>query len=402
VGKEGVDAARRSAQAGSPVARILALVGAVVAVALVPSSATGRVAESCNEKVDWNPTTGITATSADVSFGMTTWDCDAVMQMSWTTVVNGTKYGAGTEQAYVRWPFRGGFTVTIGPLFPGATYDVTLRIGFSNTAARMSAQATLTQQVTTLSRLSVYRSVGGAVRSASGTIACGDACVEEAAAGTSSTLTATADRGFRFSHWEGACQGTAPACTVAIAGDLQASAFFTPARTLSVSVGGSGAGSVTSAPAGISCAAACSAVFDAGASVTLRADPDAGSVFAGWTGGGCGDAPVCVVSLANDVAVAAAFTKLDVLSVQKRGKGVGTVTGDPGGIACGTSCSARLERGTTVTLVARPARRSRFAGWSGACAGTRLVCVVELSGDATSTATFALKPKPKPKPKKRL
>ncbi len=55
-------------------------------------------------------------------------------------------------------------------------------------------------------------------------------------------------------------------------------------RTLTVAKAGSGTGTVTSAPAGIACGGTCSATFADGASVTLSATPDAGSVFAGFGG----------------------------------------------------------------------------------------------------------------------
>src|SRR5205807_7597332 len=48
----------------------------------------------------------------------------------------------------------------------------------------------------------------------------------------------------------------------------------------------SGSGSVRSAPAGIDCGAACSAVLAEGTEVVLTPSPDAGWRFAGW-GGGC-------------------------------------------------------------------------------------------------------------------
>ena len=368
-------------------ARILVVVAALLAVAAVPGGATGRTA-SCDLKANWEPTNGITATSATLHFTVKT-TCSGSVWVVWTTVVNGTTFTSGTDHAGVPAMSFAGFTATMDALFPGATYDVIVHLDFPGSVQQ------LTQQVTTLSRLRVFRSVGGAVTSPAGEISCGAACVQEAPAGTAATLTAAPLDGYRFSRWEGACTGTDPTCAVTIAGDVQASAFFTPARTLFVSVGGSGSGSVGSSPAGISCGATCAALFDAGASVTLTAKPADGSVFAGWTGGGCGARPTCTVTLSNDVAVGARFTKLDTLLVQKRGKGAGSVASDVGGISCGTSCSAKLERGTQVTLLARPGRRSRFAGWGGSCSGRAVRCVVTLSGDSTVTATFARKPRPK-------
>ena len=56
------------------------------------------------------------------------------------------------------------------------------------------------------------------------------------------------------------------------------------AHSLNVSLGGSGYGSVQSTPSGIACGTLCVARFDPGTVVTLSAQPDAGSTFAGWSG----------------------------------------------------------------------------------------------------------------------
>ena len=58
--------------------------------------------------------------------------------------------------------------------------------------------------------------------------------------------------------------------------------------TLAVVKAGTGTGTMTSSPAGINCTANCSGTFNSGTAVTLTAAPAAGSVFAGWSGTGCG------------------------------------------------------------------------------------------------------------------
>jgi len=79
--------------------------------------------------------------------------------------------------------------------------------------------------------------------------------------------------------------------------------------TLTVSNTGSGTGTVTSSPAGISCGADCSEVYNYGTPVTLTATASADSVFAGWSGGGCSGAGPCALTLAADTAVTATFTR---------------------------------------------------------------------------------------------
>jgi uncharacterized repeat protein (TIGR02543 family) len=77
------------------------------------------------------------------------------------------------------------------------------------------------------------------------------------------------------------------------------------ARTLSLTA--LGAGSVTSAPAGISCSSQCSANFTDQAAVTLTATPSTNYAFTSWAGGCAGTSPTCTVTLDGNVAVTANF-----------------------------------------------------------------------------------------------
>jgi 5-hydroxyisourate hydrolase-like protein (transthyretin family) len=77
---------------------------------------------------------------------------------------------------------------------------------------------------------------------------------------------------------------------------------------LTVAVAGQGSGTVTSAPAGISCPAACSAPFASGTTVTLTETPSAGSAFTGWSGAACsGTAGTCTVQMDSAQNVTANF-----------------------------------------------------------------------------------------------
>ncbi len=70
---------------------------------------------------------------------------------------------------------------------------------------------------------------------------------------------------------------------------------------VSVTKNGTETGTVTSNPTGIDCGASCSAQFNGGTTVTLTATPSAGSIFAGWSGGGCTGTGTCIVNLAGTV-----------------------------------------------------------------------------------------------------
>ena len=77
--------------------------------------------------------------------------------------------------------------------------------------------------------------------------------------------------------------------------------------SLAVSRTGTGQGTVSSAPAGVSCGATCTAPFAAGTTVTLSASPAPGSVFAGW-GGACSGTGACTVSMTRAQSVVATFS----------------------------------------------------------------------------------------------
>jgi len=77
--------------------------------------------------------------------------------------------------------------------------------------------------------------------------------------------------------------------------------------TLTVVKNGTGAGTVTSSPSGINCGSGCSAMYEAGTSVTLAATPAADSLFAGWSGA-CSGTGSCAISISGDTNVSASFT----------------------------------------------------------------------------------------------
>ena len=69
--------------------------------------------------------------------------------------------------------------------------------------------------------------------------------------------------------------------------------------------------------------------------------------------------------------------------------GQGSTISNPPGIDCPSACVAGFDRSSTVTLTAYPAAGSRFAGWSGACAGSASTCRVTMDAAKSTSATFA-------------
>ena len=159
---------------------------------------------------------------------------------------------------------------------------------------------------------------------------------------------------------------------------------------LTVSVGGTGQGMVSSDPTGISCGTDCVETYPSGAVVTLAASAPNGSTFGGWNGGGCAGTDPCTLTGNAPVGVGATFVAAPassyVLSVAKSGPGM--VSSGPAGISCGSDCSESYASGTAVTLTAAPSNGAQFLGWSGACSGTG-PCSVVLDAAIAVSATFS-------------
>jgi hypothetical protein len=147
-----------------------------------------------------------------------------------------------------------------------------------------------------------------------------------------------------------------------------------PTFLLSVTLAGTGTGSVSSSPSGIQCGVICSATFANATTVTLTAAPNAGSAFAGWSGGGCSGTGICVVAINAATVVTATFDVPDftiaasppgavtagnsttsTTVIAAEGGFTGTVTfscsGLPAGATCTSSPTSVTGSGTsTVTI----------------------------------------------------
>jgi DNA-binding beta-propeller fold protein YncE len=152
----------------------------------------------------------------------------------------------------------------------------------------------------------------GRVSSEPAGISCPGTCTEHFNQGRLVTLSATPAPHSRFAGWSGPdCdESTALTCKVEMTAAKAIDAEFEPIPQLSLSVSktGTGQGTVTSYPAGISCPGACSASFDQGSTVYLLAAPALGSGFGGFSGGCSGTGPICALTLSSAQAVVAEFT----------------------------------------------------------------------------------------------
>jgi hypothetical protein len=231
----------------------------------------------------------------------------------------------------------------------------------------------------------------GTIESSPAGITCGADCTEAYDYGTVVALTATPDAGATFTGWSGGgCTGTG-ACSVTVTAAATVTATFQNDRVLTVTGAGNGAGTVTSAPAGINCPSDCTQPYTHGAVVVLTATASTGSTFGGWSGGGCSGTGTCTVTMTAARTVQATFTlTTHLLTVSRAGSGaaLGTVTSTPAGISCGADCTESVNYGSQLTLMASAASGATFIGWSGGgCSGTG-ACVVTVTAATTVTATF--------------
>jgi List-Bact-rpt repeat protein len=134
-------------------------------------------------------------------------------------------------------------------------------------------------------------------------------CEAEYPFGTGVDLVAEPDFGSEFVEWEEDCTGSE--CELTLNEDKSVTAVFDlePASefALTVTLTGSGSGTVTSSPAGINCGIDCSEAYATGTEVTLTATPASGSTFAGWSGACTGTS--CKVTMSQARSVTATFEK---------------------------------------------------------------------------------------------
>ena len=115
---------------------------------------------------------------------------------------------------------------------------------------------------------------------------------------------------------------------------------FSKKAALSVGKAGSGKGTVTSAPSGISCGAThCSYDFPHGTKVALTAQPDVSSLFAGWSGA-CSGA-TCKVTINDSTHVTATFDTKEFTVTASAPGGHGTVS-PPQQIAYGSTATVAI------------------------------------------------------------
>jgi Pro-kumamolisin, activation domain/IPT/TIG domain/PASTA domain/Divergent InlB B-repeat domain len=131
------------------------------------------------------------------------------------------------------------------------------------------------------------------------------------------------------------------------------------------------------------------ALLDCGSTDTVTVTAPAGSV---------GTVPVTLETVESDASGVApatgsfAYTQppAQSMTVHKSGPGSGKVTSSPRGMSCPKTCTHKFKYGSTVTLEAKSAKGSSFAGWVGACSGRKASCKVTANQSLSITAKFTL------------
>jgi len=301
-------------------------------------------------------------------------------------------FSAGTQVTLTETPaVNSSFAGWTGGGCSGTSPSCTITLSASQ---RVTATFNIRQSAPVLSVTLAGTGTGGVSSNPVG-ISCGTTCSASFTAGSSVTLTEAPTNNSTFAGWAGACSGTSSSCTLTLTANLRVTATFNIPQTnpsLTVSLAGTGLGTVSSNPSGISCSPTCSASFNAGTQITLTETPGTNSYFAGWAGNGCsGTSPTCTLTLSANQQVTATFNipqSNPSLTVSLAGTGLGTVSSNPSGINCSPTCSGGFKSGTEVTLTETPGNNSAFVGWSGACSGDDSTCVLTLTANQQVTATF--------------
>ena len=259
----------------------------------------------------------------------------------------------------------------------------------------------------------------GTVTSEPSGIDCPGACSAEFAKAEGTVkLKETPGTGSTFGGWvvePGAdvvsgCTSVSMDCEVMMNGPVKVKAKF-DSNLAPVEVGesGSGSGTVTSKPSGISCPSTCRAEFTTGETVELTETKSEGSSFKGWkvegeavvVAGCTGTEATCKFEVSGPVKIDVVFESeaSPVLTVEEPGSGRGAVTSEPGGIDCPSTCFASFAKGDTVKLTEAAGSefedssvgKSKRQNVATGCTGTEMTCEVVMNGPVKVKVVFESK-----------
>jgi len=158
----------------------------------------------------------------------------------------------------------------------------------------------------------------------------------------------------------------------------------------------------------IDCGSICTYTSSAAPTITLTAQADSGSVFAGWSGGGCSGTGSCSVTLTSNKTVTATFNKISIggvgggtsvlrsLTLKKGAHGkvtsnIEAITTCANNTSEITTCTANIAQNTQVTLTPNPDSGYEVENWTGCDSVAQNICTVTMSGNKTISVGFKAK-----------
>jgi len=212
--------------------------------------------------------------------------------------------------------------------------------------------------------------------------------------GTSVTATATANSGYTFSGWTGACTGTTSPCTVTMTKDTTLSANFAVAASTDTTLSGL---SVSAGKLTPSFSSKTLSYHDTVGSTATSETITASATATGATVGGAGFVSLSSLSAGGSVTKTVTVTNgtkslVYTVVIVKRALPKYKLT--VGGSVSGGTVSLSLtgptfDSGTVVTATATAKSGYTFSGWTGAYTGTSSSCKVTMTKDTTLNANFA-------------
>ena len=296
-------------------------------------------AQSCTGRFVQGSTVVLTATPASTS-GFMAWTGCTPANVSTCTVLLNTAKSVGVtflsrRLTVARASVGGGSGTVTGPAFtcgalcfqdfppntmvtvtatPDASSGFTGWTGCASTSGPGNTSCNVTMNIAktvtaTFARfnLTVTKSGTGVVQDSTLAINCGSACTAAFAAGTMVTLTATSGPGQGLIGFTGCGSVVGSNCSVVMSQARMVTVKF-GAFNLTVTKTGAGTGTITSDTGGIGCPAVCTKAFPAGTTVTLTANPAAGSSFGAFTGCTPVTATTCTVDMTAARSVSGSFT----------------------------------------------------------------------------------------------
>lgn len=177
--------------------------------------------------------------------------------------------------------------------------------------------------------------------------------------------------GIPFSRWNGCTTTNGVQCLVTLSANRAVSAIYDTKSPLTVTIDGSGSGSVNSTPSGVlSCtyppqAGTCWTLQPNGTEVKLLATPSVGSRFDGWGGScsACAD-PSCLVNLDSGKNCTASFTVLPPVRIEGNPNDLYSLLQDAYNAApTGATIQARAGSYTEKLLLNRPVQVTIKGGY---------------------------------------